>query len=64
MKTEVRRILLVDDSPKDIELIIATLTENHLANDIVTAEDGEEALDYLYKRGNLLKKMDFPVLSS
>jgi len=31
MKTEIKRILIVDDSPKDIELTIATLAENHLA---------------------------------
>ena len=51
MKTDIKRILIVDDSPKDVELTIATLAENNLANDIVVAEDGEEALDYLYKRG-------------
>lgn len=51
MKTEIRRILIVDDSPKDIELIISALSENNLGNEIDVAEDGEEALDYLYKRG-------------
>jgi hypothetical protein len=30
MKTEIKRILIVDDSPKDIELTIVTLAENHL----------------------------------
>jgi CheY-like chemotaxis protein len=51
MNSEVKRILIVDDSPKDVELTIAALTENNLANNIIVAEDGEEALDYLYKRG-------------
>jgi CheY-like chemotaxis protein len=60
MKTEIKRILIVDDSPKDIELTIATLAENHLANDIVVAEDGEEALDYLYKRGKFANENGFP----
>jgi CheY-like chemotaxis protein len=51
MNTEIKRILIVDDSPKDVELTIAALTENNLANNIIVAEDGEEAIDYLYKRG-------------
>jgi CheY-like chemotaxis protein len=51
MNEEVTRILIVDDSLKDIELTIAALAENNLTNEVVVAEDGEEALDYLYKRG-------------
>lgn len=51
MKTDVKRILIVDDSPKDVELTIAALTEKNLANEVDVAEDGEEALDYLCKRG-------------
>ena len=51
MNTEIKRILLVDDSPKDVELIIAALTEKNLANKVDVAEDGVEALDFLYKRG-------------
>jgi CheY-like chemotaxis protein len=46
------RILLVEDDPKDIELIITTLEEYNLANEVVVTSDGEEALDYLYRRGN------------
>ncbi len=48
---ELRRILLVEDSPNDVELILAALEENHLANEVVVVRDGEEALDYLYRRG-------------
>jgi len=51
MNTEVKTILIVDDSPKDVELTIAALSEKNLANEVVVAEDGVEALDYLYKRG-------------
>ncbi|MDP3916584.1 MAG: response regulator [Bacteroidota bacterium] len=51
MKAEVRKILIVDDSHKDVELAIAALAENNLANEVVVAEDGVEALDFLYKRG-------------
>lgn len=41
----------MDDSPKDVELTISVLVDCNLANEIVVAEDGVEALDYLYKRG-------------
>ena len=45
------RILLVEDDPKDVELTITTLEEYNLANEVVVTCDGEEALDYLYRRG-------------
>lgn len=48
---ELKRILLVEDSSRDIELILAALAENSLANEVVVTRDGEEALDYLYRRG-------------
>ena len=51
MKTEVKRILIVDDSTKDVELTIAALAEKKLANEVVVAEDGVEAIDYLHRRG-------------
>jgi CheY-like chemotaxis protein len=48
---ETRRILLVEDSPNDVELTLSALEENKLANEVVVVGDGEEALDYLYRRG-------------
>jgi len=45
------RILLVEDDPKDVELTLTALEEYNLANEVVVARDGEEALDYLYYRG-------------
>jgi CheY-like chemotaxis protein len=51
MKAEVKKILIVDDSAKDVELVIAALGEKNLANEVAVADDGEEALDYLYIRG-------------
>jgi len=44
-------ILLVEDSPKDVELTLAALEKCQLANAIDVARDGAEALDYLYRRG-------------
>jgi CheY-like chemotaxis protein len=46
-----KRILLVEDDPKDVELTLTALSEYNLANDIMVARDGVEALDYLYRRG-------------
>ncbi|MEY2498959.1 MAG: hypothetical protein QOD12_2515 [Verrucomicrobiota bacterium] len=46
------RILLVEDDPKDVELTLTALEEYKLANEVVVARDGEEALDYLYRRGD------------
>jgi CheY-like chemotaxis protein len=45
------RILLVEDDPNDVELTMTALEDYHLANEVVVARDGAEALDYLYRRG-------------
>ena len=42
---------MVEDDPKDVELSLTALEEYNLANEVVVARDGEEALDYLYCRG-------------
>jgi two-component system response regulator len=44
-------ILLVEDNQFDAELTIHTLESHHLANRIKVAEDGAEALDYLFGLG-------------
>jgi CheY-like chemotaxis protein len=44
-------ILLVEDSPSDVAMTVAALREGHIANDMHVAGDGEEALDYLFRRG-------------
>jgi CheY-like chemotaxis protein len=45
------RILMVEDDPKDVELTLTALEEYNLANEVVVTRDGEQALDYLYCRG-------------
>ena len=52
MMIELKRILLVEDSPNDIELTLEALSGHNLANAVEVAKDGEEALDYLYRRGS------------
>src|SRR5437879_2868711 len=51
MNAELKSILLAEDDPRDVELTLAALDENNLANKVAVARDGEEALDYLYCRG-------------
>src|SRR5580704_13301900 len=50
------RILLVEDDLKDVELTLTALEEYNLANEVVVARDGEEALDYLYRRGGFASR--------
>jgi two-component system, response regulator len=42
-----RFLMLVGDNEDDIDLTLMALQKNHIANDIIVARDGEEALDYL-----------------
>lgn len=49
---ELRPILLVEDNPRDLELTLAALEKCQLANEIVIARDGAEAMDYLLGEGS------------
>jgi CheY-like chemotaxis protein len=49
---DLRPILLVEDNPRDLELTLAALAKCQLANEIIIARDGAEALDYVYARGD------------
>jgi len=48
--TTLARILLVEDDPNDVELTLTALADHNLANEVVVARDGQQALDYLYRR--------------
>ncbi|HYF36020.1 MAG TPA: response regulator [Prosthecobacter sp.] len=58
MNPRLRPILLVDDSPRDRELVIDALESHHLANTVVAVRDGAEALDYLHARGEFANRPD------
>ena len=53
-----KRILLVEDNERDVELTLAALEEYNLANEVIVARDGAEALDYLYQRGKYSDRVD------
>ncbi|MDR3674040.1 MAG: response regulator [Acidobacteriota bacterium] len=50
------QILLVEDNPKDVKLTLHALSEENLANTIHVARDGEEALDFLFCRGEFASR--------
>jgi CheY-like chemotaxis protein len=50
--TELRPILLVEDNPRDLELTLTALEKCQLANEIIIARDGAEAVDFLFSQGS------------
>lgn len=44
-------ILLVEDNPDDVKLTLRAFEKNKLANQIIVARDGVEALDFLFGTG-------------
>jgi CheY-like chemotaxis protein len=50
--TDLKRIVLAEDNPNDVELTIAALGEINLANEVVVVRDGAETLDYLFRRNS------------
>ena len=47
----IKHILLAEDDPRDIELMLNELNKHHFVNQIDVVRNGEEALDYLHRRG-------------
>jgi len=51
MTDDAIEILLVEDDPQDVQLTLRALQGENLGNRIEIARDGEEALDFLFRRG-------------
>jgi CheY-like chemotaxis protein len=61
--TKLARILIVEDDPNDVELTLTALTDYNLANEVVITRDGQQALDYLYRRGEFnMRSTDNPAV--
>jgi two-component system response regulator len=45
-------ILLVEDNPQEAELTIRALKKRTLANHFVHVHDGQEAVDFIFRRGS------------
>lgn len=60
-----KTILLIEDNPSDIALTRRALEKARIVNRLVVAEDGQEALDYLFCRGVFAGRdpIDIPVLT-
>ena len=43
-----KHILLVEDNPDDEELTLRALRRNQIANEVIVAHDGQEALDFIF----------------
>jgi CheY-like chemotaxis protein len=54
--TELRPILLAEDSAKDAELTLTAFKKHNLLNEVVVVSDGAETLDYLYCRGKFQQR--------
>lgn len=45
-------ILIVEDNPNDAEMALRAFKKNNLTNNVLVVEDGEEALNFIFARGN------------
>lgn len=43
-----RKILLVEDNPDDVALTMRALKSHNITNDVIVAQDGVQAIDYLF----------------
>ena len=50
------KILLVEDNPGDIRLTQEALKESKMANELIIVRNGQEAMDYLYRKGRYVDK--------
>jgi CheY-like chemotaxis protein len=56
MSIKLNKILLVEDNPNDVELTLESLMEYNIVNVVDVVNDGEDALNYLFKKGKYAKR--------
>lgn len=60
MQGEPITILLVEDDPAHAEIVRRNLESSRIANRLIHVSDGQEALDYLYRRGAFAEPLQAP----
>jgi len=53
-QSDIVEILIVEDNPNDAEMALRALKKNNLRNNVLIVSDGEEALDFIFKKINIL----------
>ena len=56
------KILLVEDNPDDVALTMRALKSHNITNDVVVAQDGAQALDYLFGAKGKAPEGDLPAV--
>ncbi len=56
----VRRVLLAEDDENDVDLTLSALTKHKVANAVDVVSDGDEALDYLFRRNRFAVRSPEP----
>jgi len=56
------KILLVEDNPDDVTLTMRALKSNNITNEVVVANDGAQALDYLFGAGGSAGPEELPAV--
>jgi len=54
------KILLVEDNPDHIELTLRALRNNNVVNEIYVVKDGQQAIDFIYNKGEFSDKSKAP----
>lgn len=54
------KILLVEDNLQDIEITRRAFAKGRMKNELIVVRDGEEALDYLFRRGSFQDPLSSP----
>jgi CheY-like chemotaxis protein len=63
MSIQLKKILMAEDNPKDLELTLEALAEHNLANQITVVKDGVETMEFLRCEGNYkLRKPGHPAV--
>lgn len=58
---EEKIILLVEDNPDDVALTLRAFEKNRIKNKVIVADDGVQALDFIFRRGKFANRGDHEI---